>query len=259
MTRKSYVLAGTTALALVLLALGWSSFVFADSPDATVIVVPNVTEAQPGDEITVTVSYAQITDTKTIGHQTLLQYNPQVLQFKDAQLCAVDAECFWDASPALPSINSATLGEIRAMQMGLGSGVGTSRTGGLMLTVHMTVTGMGSSDFVVPTGSPNTYFIPEGGIGDSYPPHILDITQVMVKPEVYFESSTYDVDEDAGSAIITATIEASSTLPITITLATVAGGSATPGSDYTSRTEQIVFGVGLTQTTFTPHHRRRRD
>ena len=246
MTKKRHVFVGIIALTIALLATVWMNIASADSPNATVIVAPSSSIVQPGQGVTVTVSYDQITDINTTDHQVMLFFNPDVLQVVSWQVCNLGAECFMENAFVLDDIQN-DIGRVLISQSHMG--VGTDRTSGLVVTLQMTVTAMGESDFVV--SDADSYFIPRNEFGEEYSPHLFDVTQVQARPDVYLSSSTYNVDEDAGPATITATLETTSTLPVTVTLATVAGGSATPGSDYVSRTEQLIFGVGVTQTLFT--------
>ncbi len=70
-------------------------------------------------------------------------------------------------------------------------------------------------------------------------------------PRVYFDTSTFSVNETDGSATITARLSIASSLEIMVDYATVAGGSATAGSDYTAISGTLIFSPGSTVQTFT--------
>lgn len=69
-------------------------------------------------------------------------------------------------------------------------------------------------------------------------------------PSVQFSSPTYSVYESGGTAIITATLSASSGLPFTVNYVT-SNGTATAGVDYTTASGALVFAPGETSKTFT--------
>ncbi len=73
-------------------------------------------------------------------------------------------------------------------------------------------------------------------------------------PVASFTAAEYLVREDAGSVAITVTLDLTPSAPTVIT-ATTLSGSAIGGSggsgDYTTTSTQLVFGTGVTQTTFT--------
>jgi len=88
--------------------------------------------------------------------------------------------------------------------------------------------------------------------GQTYDRPVSDQVSVTVPPAtVQFSSGTYSVDEGAGTAVITITLNAASSLTITVDYATVSGGSATAGSDYTAVSGTLTFSPGDTSLTFT--------
>ncbi len=77
----------------------------------------------------------------------------------------------------------------------------------------------------------------------------LTITDDDEPPTVQFSNSAYSVDESGGTATITATLSAESSLPITVTYAT-GDGNATAGSDYTAISSTLAFAPLETSQTF---------
>jgi hypothetical protein len=72
---------------------------------------------------------------------------------------------------------------------------------------------------------------------------------VSERPTVDFSSDSYVVDESAGSAIITVTLSAVSSLTATVEYAT-SDGTATAGEDYAAASGTLTFSTGTTETTF---------
>ncbi|MFN2129772.1 MAG: Calx-beta domain-containing protein, partial [Anaerolineae bacterium] len=66
---------------------------------------------------------------------------------------------------------------------------------------------------------------------------------------VQFSAATYDVNEGAGSATITATLDMASAVVVTVDY-TASGGTATAGSDYVVASGTLTFPVGVTTQTF---------
>ncbi|MCX6049045.1 MAG: PKD domain-containing protein [Chloroflexi bacterium] len=69
-------------------------------------------------------------------------------------------------------------------------------------------------------------------------------------PTVQFNSPTYRVAENGGTATITVTLNSASSLPITVTYAT-SNGDATAGSDYQAANGLLTFNPGQTSQIFT--------
>ena len=78
----------------------------------------------------------------------------------------------------------------------------------------------------------------------------LTITDDDEPPTVQFSSSAYSVSESGGTATITATLSAASSLPITVTYA-AGDGNATDGSDYTAISGTLAFAPSDISQTFT--------
>ena len=68
-------------------------------------------------------------------------------------------------------------------------------------------------------------------------------------PTVQFDSSSYSVAEDGGTATITVTLSAESGRSVAVDYAT-SDGTATEGSDYTDANGTLVFAAGQTTRTF---------
>src|SRR5262245_51728150 len=94
-----------------------------------------------------------------------------------------------------------------------------------------------------------------GWLLDARPPipHCVERKPVSLESEaletrfcmstVGFSSSTYAVDEYAGTATITVTLDSTPPGTVTVDYATVTGGSATSGTDYTTATGTLTFLV----------------
>ncbi len=71
-------------------------------------------------------------------------------------------------------------------------------------------------------------------------------------PVAAWSSSTYSVNENAGTLTITATLSAADVTTVTVTFDTIANGTARPGTEYTSVAGgTITFPVGVTTGTST--------
>ena len=70
-------------------------------------------------------------------------------------------------------------------------------------------------------------------------------------PSVAFSAVNYNVNEGAGTVTITVTLSAASGQNVTIDYATIDVGSATPGNDYTTTNNTLLFIPGQTSRTFT--------
>jgi hypothetical protein len=68
-------------------------------------------------------------------------------------------------------------------------------------------------------------------------------------PTVDFDSAAYSVDEDAGTATITVTLDTSSTVQVTVDYATSDGTATAPG-DYIAATGTLTFTPGVISQTF---------
>ncbi len=75
------------------------------------------------------------------------------------------------------------------------------------------------------------------------------IELTSVNPAVGFERSTYSVNEDAGEATITVTLNAAISETVTVQYATI-DGTATSPDDYTIKTGNLTFEPGETTKTF---------
>jgi hypothetical protein len=80
-------------------------------------------------------------------------------------------------------------------------------------------------------------------------PATLTIVDNDSPPRVRFSASTYSVNEGAGSATITATLNKASAVTATVSYAT-SNGTALAGSDYTTATGTLAFAPGVTSQTF---------
>jgi len=74
-------------------------------------------------------------------------------------------------------------------------------------------------------------------------------TPYNAAPSVQLSAANYSVAEGAGSATITATLNATSTAEVTVTYAT-SSGTATALNDYLTTTGTLTFTPGMTQTAF---------
>jgi|GEM_PF-798568 len=79
---------------------------------------------------------------------------------------------------------------------------------------------------------------------------VLTITDDDAPPVIQFSTSTFTVGEASGLATITATLNTSSELPVTVSYAT-SNGTATAGSDYTHLSSALTFSPGETSKSFT--------
>ncbi len=98
--------------------------------------------------------------------------------------------------------------------------------------------GQPSSEGGPDLGEPNTFIFAFEGVGG-----------VVQFPSVQFSSATYSVDEDAGEAVITATLSAATSNPVTVDYASAAG-TATAGDDYTDVSGTLTIPAGETSATF---------
>jgi chitinase len=78
---------------------------------------------------------------------------------------------------------------------------------------------------------------------------IRDNDEPQPVPEVRFSATDYVVAEDGGTALISITLSAARTQPVTVTYRTQ-DGSATAGADYTAVSESLTFAPGQTTATF---------
>ena len=81
-------------------------------------------------------------------------------------------------------------------------------------------------------------------------PATLTITDDDGQPNVEFSRTTYQVDENAGPATITAILDAPSALTVTVAY-TSSDITATAGDDYTAVSDSLTFAPGQTSLTFT--------
>ncbi|MEA3397763.1 MAG: Calx-beta domain-containing protein [Chloroflexota bacterium] len=93
-----------------------------------------------------------------------------------------------------------------------------------------------------------TGWITSSAVTQYFPRPISD--QIAVAVALQFSSATYSVNEDAGSATITVTLGAASSVTVTVDYAT-SDGTAVAGSDYTTATGTLTFSPGVTSQTFT--------
>lgn len=87
-------------------------------------------------------------------------------------------------------------------------------------------------------GEPNTFIFAFEGVGG-----------LVQFPSVQFSSPTYSVDEDAGEAVITATLSGATSNPVAVDYASAAG-TATAGDDYTDVSGTLTIPAGETSATF---------
>lgn len=90
---------------------------------------------------------------------------------------------------------------------------------------------------------------PSGAALDTPLTATLAIVDNDLPPEFYLTSDEYSVNENAGPALITATLNAESGVTVTVNYSTT-NGSALAGSDYTSASGMLTFSPGLTTATF---------
>ena len=79
---------------------------------------------------------------------------------------------------------------------------------------------------------------------------ILDDDAAPVLPTVQFSAAAYTVDENAGTATITVTLDAASAVTVTVNFAT-SDGTAVAGTDYTAASGTLTFAPGQTIATIT--------
>ena len=79
---------------------------------------------------------------------------------------------------------------------------------------------------------------------------VLTISDYVPPPTVHFSDAAYNVNESAGTATITVTLSSAAAVSVTVDYAT-SNGTATAGSDYTTKTGKLTFAAGATSTTFT--------
>ncbi|MBN1136152.1 MAG: cadherin-like domain-containing protein [Anaerolineae bacterium] len=88
-----------------------------------------------------------------------------------------------------------------------------------------------------------SWFNPVGSYAD------YDYACLAALPTVQFSSGDYSVVEDAGPALVTATLSAVSSLTVTVDYATT-DGTAMTGSDYVTTSGTLTFTPGVTTQTF---------
>jgi uncharacterized delta-60 repeat protein len=110
-------------------------------------------------------------------------------------------------------------------------------------------------DLTIPQGSDIFYLggenIPLGAALGRAQAEFTAVDKDVSPGTLGFNSGAYSVDENAGNAIITVTRTNGTTGTITIQYATVSGGTAASGADYTTRTGTLTFRPGETSKTFT--------
>ncbi len=92
---------------------------------------------------------------------------------------------------------------------------------------------------------------PTNAILGAVPVATLTIIDNDTLPSVRFDPAAVSVNEAAGTAQLTVKLSVASAFPITVKYATVAGGSATAGEDYTATSGTLTFAPGETSKTFT--------
>ncbi len=88
-----------------------------------------------------------------------------------------------------------------------------------------------------------SWFNPVGSYAD------YDYVSLATPPTVQFSSGDYGVSEDAGPALVTATLSAVSSSTVTVDYATT-DGTALAGSDYVTTSGTLTFTPGVTTQTF---------
>lgn len=88
-----------------------------------------------------------------------------------------------------------------------------------------------------------SWFNPVGSFAD------YDYVSLAPPPTVQFSSGDYGVSEDAGPALVTATLSAASSSTVTVDYIT-ADGTALAGSDYVTTSGTLTFTPGVTSQTF---------
>jgi hypothetical protein len=91
---------------------------------------------------------------------------------------------------------------------------------------------------------------PSGALLDSPNTATLTIQDDDPPPSVSFSGSNYEVSENKGPAVITATLSAASGFTVTVNYAAGPGGTATAGSDYIAVSNTLTFPLGSTIATF---------
>ncbi len=81
---------------------------------------------------------------------------------------------------------------------------------------------------------------------------ILTIHNVDPPPPaaIQFSAASYAVNEDAGTAGIQITRTVDSQVPVSVTVATISGGSAAQNVNYTPTTQTLTFAAGVNSQTF---------
>jgi len=94
-------------------------------------------------------------------------------------------------------------------------------------------------------------FSPGGGAGLGFPnTAVLTIADNDLGGAILFSSASYSVNESLSSATITVTRTGGTGGPVTVSYQT-SGGTATPGSDYTTASGVLTFAAGQASRTFT--------
>jgi hypothetical protein len=101
------------------------------------------------------------------------------------------------------------------------------------------------------TGSTNSTAFPPAGSTFRPPAGLLDafVTQLVEAGVIQFTSSTYQVSETGGSALITVQRTGDTSHAATVHFAT-SDGTATAGADYTATAGTLTFGTGQITRTF---------
>jgi hypothetical protein len=244
-TIRLLLISGTIA---VLLLVGIIAGIAHAAPaNAVLDVTVSDPNPQPGDVITVTFTLSAMDAAEEFAEwKVRLGYDASVLTLAG---CTANAPV-WDSGSGagvycVDNPNDVFVGE------GNFAGNSTISTPIVLGTVAFTVTSTGASNFTAITTSPvlDTGFLYSGI--SYWQPGTTNVQQVASRPTVQFSSAAYSVDENAGPAVITATLSVTSTVPVTVTYATVAGGSASPASDYAATTGQLVFASGMDELAFT--------
>jgi hypothetical protein len=87
---------------------------------------------------------------------------------------------------------------------------------------------------------------PSNAVLGSAPSATLTIVDNDTTPSVLFSAATYSAGEAAGTTNLTVNLSAASATPVTVNYATVDGGSATEGADYTAASGTLTFNPGET-------------
>ncbi|MCL0098945.1 Ig-like domain-containing protein, partial [Dehalococcoidia bacterium] len=119
-------------------------------------------------------------------------------------------------------------------------------------TPPQTMTAAGTFNATITGLTPaTTYYFRAKAVGDlpAYGEELSFTTDEM--PQVMFESATYTVAEEGGEAIITIILSQATLNPVTVEYASILGGTATEGEDYTPVTGTLTFAPEDTSETFT--------